>query len=114
MTQSPNIDNLAGKWTYRSFISNPDLKVQFNDLEFGRGTITINKSPMGTIDGAIGGPGWSLILSGSLNYGDPYSLRFQGKGTVGKEEWVYDYIWIRRKALAEWCEPGTGHCGVGN
>jgi hypothetical protein len=29
MTQTPNIDSLVGKWTYRSFISNPDLKVQF-------------------------------------------------------------------------------------
>lgn len=92
MSQNPNIDSLVGKWTYRSFVSNPDLKFPFNDLEFGRGTITINKSPMGTLDGAIGGPGWALVLSGSISYGDPYALRFQGKGTVGKEEWIYDYV----------------------
>jgi hypothetical protein len=92
MTQKPNIDSLVGKWTYRSFRNNSDLSLQFNDLEFGRGTITINKAPMGVLDGTIGGPGWSLVLSGSINYGDPYSVRFQGKGIVGKEEWIYDYI----------------------
>ncbi len=46
---------------------------------------------VGVLDGSIGGPGWSLSLSGSINYGDPYSLRFQGKGMVGGEQWIYDY-----------------------
>jgi len=92
MSQTPNIGSLAGKWTYRSFISDPDLSTQFNDLEFGRGTITIAEAPMGVLQGGIGGPGWSLALNGSINYGDPYSVRFQGKGVVGGEEWIYDYI----------------------
>jgi hypothetical protein len=92
MGQTPNIGSLVGKWTYRSFQSNPNLAVPFNDLEFGRGTITITEAPMGVLQGTIGGPGWSLTLNGSINYGDPYSVRFQGKGMIGKEEWVYDYI----------------------
>jgi hypothetical protein len=91
MSQTPNIGSLAGKWTYRSFLNNPDLTVQFNDLEFGRGTIVIDEAPMGVLHGKIGGPGWSLDLNGSINYGDPYSVRFQGKGVVGGEEWIYDY-----------------------
>ena len=92
MSQTPNIGGLAGKWTYRSFLSDPDLSTEFNNLEFGRGTITIEEAPMGVLQGNIGGPGWSLDLNGSINYGDPYSVRFQGKGVVGGEEWIYDYI----------------------
>ena len=92
MSQTPNIGSLAGKWTYRSFLSDPDLSTEFNNLEFGRGTITIEEAPMGVLQGNIGGPGWSLDLNGSINYGDPYSVRFQGKGVVGGEEWIYDYI----------------------
>jgi len=92
MSQTPNIGSLAGKWTYRSFLSAPDLSTEFNNLEFGRGTITIEEAPMGVLQGNVGGPGWSLDLNGSINYGDPYSVRFQGKGVVGGEEWIYDYI----------------------
>jgi hypothetical protein len=91
MSLNPNTGSLVGKWTYRSFIPDPDLNTQFNDLEFGRGTITIQEAPMGVFLGTIGGPGWSLDLNGSINYGDPYSVRFQGKGVVGGEEWIYDY-----------------------
>jgi len=92
MSQTPNIGSLKGQWTYRSFLSDPDLSTQFNDLEFGRGTISIDEAPMGVLQGTIGGPGWSLGLSGSITYGDPYSVRFQGRGVVGGEEWIYDYI----------------------
>ena len=92
MSQTPNIGSLAGKWTYRSFINDPNLATDFNNLEFGRATITINEAPMGTLQGSIGDTGWSLDLNGSINYGDPYSVRFQGKGVVGGEQWIYDYI----------------------
>jgi hypothetical protein len=92
VAQKPNIGSLAGKWTYRSFLNDPDLSKPFNALEFGRGTITIEEAQMGVLQGTIGGPGWSLALSGSINYGDPYCLRFQGKGLVGGKEWIYDYI----------------------
>lgn len=91
MSQTPNIGSLAGKWTYRSFLNNADLSADFNSLEFGRGTITIQEAPMGVLEGTIGDTGWSLELNGSINYGDPYSVRFQGKGTIGGEEWIYDY-----------------------
>jgi len=89
MNQTPNIGSLAGKCT--------NLSTRFNDLEFGRGTITIDEGPMGVLQGDIGGSGWSLDLNlnGTINYGDPYSVRFQGKGVVGGEEWIYDYIaWL--------------------
>lgn len=85
----------AGKWTYRSLLNEPDVNTAFNDLEFGRGTLEITAPGPAVLGGAIGGPGWQLILNGSFGYGSPMQVRFQGKGVVGGEEWVYDYIgWL--------------------
>jgi hypothetical protein len=81
----------VGNWTYRSLINNPDVGTDFNRLEFGRGTIAINQTPMETLQGTIGGPGWSLTLKGARQYGSPMHARFQGVGTVGGEQWIYDY-----------------------
>jgi hypothetical protein len=92
MSQKPNIGSLAGTWTYRSLLNDPDLAAQFNALEFGRGNITIKDAPMGVFQGKIFGPGWELELNGSINYGNPYAVRFQGRGVVSAEEWIYDYI----------------------
>lgn len=83
---------LTGTWTYRSFLSNPDLNADFNSLEFGRGNIQINEAPMQTLDGRIYGPGWELELKGSIGYGNPFTLQFQGKGLVGGAEWIYNYL----------------------
>lgn len=98
MTDKQNIvqnmgvpDILVGTWTYRSFLSNPDLNADFDSLEFGRGNIEIRAAAMQVLDGRIYGPGWQLDLRGSINYGNPFTLRFQGKGIVGGAEWIYDY-----------------------
>jgi hypothetical protein len=80
--------SLVGMWTYRSFISNPDLATAFNDLEFGRANLRIEDAPAGVLKGKIFDTGWSLDLNGSI---DPPSVKFRGKGVVGGEEWVYDY-----------------------
>src|ERR1051325_10399503 len=85
----------VGSWTYRSLLNDPDINTQFNDLEFGRGILVIEDGPMQTLGGTIGGPGWSLNLHGSRAYGSPMEVRFQGKGLVSGEEWIYDYIgWL--------------------
>ena len=81
----------VGSWTYRSLLNDADVNTDFNNLEFGRGTIVINEAPMQLLTGTIGGPGWSLKLKGARAYGNPMSVRFQGKGIVGGEEWIYDY-----------------------
>ena len=47
----PNI--LLGTWTYRSFLSDPDINADFDSLEFGRGNIQINDGPLQTLDGKI-------------------------------------------------------------
>ncbi len=85
-------DLLVGTWTYRSFLSNTDVNADFDSLEFGAGNIRIDAGPMQTFEGLIYGDGWSLDLKGSITYGDPFTVRFQGKGVVGGAEWIYDYI----------------------
>lgn len=83
---------LTGIWTYRSFLSDPNLNADFDSLEFGRGNIKINDAPFQTLDGLIYGPGWELKLSGSIGYGNPFTIQFQGKGLVGGAEWIYNYL----------------------
>lgn len=92
MSQKPNIGDLVGLWTYRSLLNDPDSSTAFNDLQFGLGTIRIDAAPEGVLSGSIFGPGWSLQLNGSINGGYPGVVRFQGKGVVSGEEWIYDYL----------------------
>ena len=84
--------SLEGTWSYRSLINNPDLAVPFNDLRFGMGTLVLNEPDTGTVGGTLGGPGWSLELNGVVTPGDPEQVRFQGRGEIGGEIWVYDYL----------------------
>ena len=85
----------VGKWTYRSLLNDPDVKQGFDKLEFGKGTIVIEDTEPQLLKGTIGGPGWSLALHGSRSYGSPMQVRFQGRGLVSGEEWIYDYIgWL--------------------
>jgi hypothetical protein len=81
----------VGSWSYRSLLNDPDLSTSFNDLQFGIGTIVIEEAPMQLLKGTIGGSGWSLALKGAREYGNPMHVRFQGKGVISGEEWIYDY-----------------------
>jgi hypothetical protein len=91
MSFAPEIHSLAGIWTYRSFRNSADLDEPFDQLEFGRAHIEIRKAPMGVLSGRIYDTGWELELNGSISYGAPFAVRFQGKGMVSGEEWIYDY-----------------------
>lgn len=87
----------VGSWSYRSFLNDPDLSKDSDvtQLLFGDGTLEITAPSSETLGGTIGGQGWSLNLHGSIGYGSPSQVRFQGKGIVGGEEWIYDYIgWL--------------------
>jgi hypothetical protein len=92
MSQTPEIGSLTGVWTYRSFHNDPNLATEYKDYLFGSGYITVDDAPTGVFRGKIGDTGWSLDLNGSSNYGYPNVVRFQGKGIVGGEEWIYDYL----------------------
>ena len=87
MTKSPFI----GDWSYRSFRNNPDLSVEFNELRFGAGNLVIEEVCFGEIAGTLGGDGWSLKLKGRASYGSPFEIRFQGRGEISGELWIYDY-----------------------
>jgi hypothetical protein len=85
----------VGKWTYRSLYNNPDISQAFDQLELGRGTLDIQEAEANVLGGTIGGPDWSLALHGSFGFGSPMQVRFQGKGLVSGELWIYDYIaWL--------------------
>ena len=89
----------VGTWIYRSLLNDPNGSTAFNDLEFGEGTLVITEVSTGTLGGTIGGGlnggTWLLNLHGSFGYGSPMQVRFQGKGLVKGEEWIYDYIgWL--------------------
>lgn len=90
-----NANPFVGKWSYRSLINDPDLSTEFDKLQFGLGTLEITAVSFDTLGGTIGGDGWSLALHGSFGFGSPMQVRFQGRGKVGPEEWIYDYIgWL--------------------
>lgn len=90
-----NQNPFVGSWSYRSLLNDPDLSTDFNSLKFGMGTLKIEADTFDTLGGTIGGPGWSLDLHGSFGYGSPMQVRFQGRGMIGVEEWIYDYIgWL--------------------
>ena len=85
--------SFAGDWTYRSFLSNPDIKIDFNQLEFARADLRIDRSPFGVLQGKLSFDDDNLTLKGNIAYGNPFTARFQGKGaTPGTEGWIYDYL----------------------
>lgn len=83
---------ISGKWSYRSFRSNPDLTAEPNALLFGQGTLDIAVSGQNQVSGTLGGEDWQLKLSGRIESNNPLTIRFQGKGIIDGEEWVYDYL----------------------
>lgn len=88
-----NAKNLgSGIWTYRSLINSPDLSVDFNSLEFGRGNLSIETHSDGSLIGKIYDTGWELVLKGSIQNGNPATLWFEGKGIVNGSLWIYDYL----------------------
>lgn len=91
----------VGTWSYRSFYNDPTFHVDkngnddFNVLEMGFGNLVITEAGPQQMGGTIGGDGWSLDLQGSMSVGNPGQVRFQGKGVVGGNQWIYDYIaWL--------------------
>lgn len=94
-------DLLVGTYTYRSWNNDPDLSTAPGDLVYGQGFIRIDPAPFNVLKGVIYGtddntPGgavdWQLELNGSANYGNPFTLRFQGTGVIGGEQWIYNYV----------------------
>jgi hypothetical protein len=88
---------VVGTWTYRSFINNPDPNVSFDKLQFAVAQLTIDAADFGTLSGRLAFGADFLKLTGTITYGNPFTLRFQGVGaTSGTIEnghpWIYDYL----------------------
>jgi hypothetical protein len=100
--------DIRGTYVYRSLINNQDVKTDFKDLEFGRGTMNVTQKDS-SIDGTFDmGGGYKMTLEGTVFLCDKNSyLRMTGKGVPGTltDKWVYDYfgiiIPVWPKALAQ-------------
>ncbi|HEV7281123.1 MAG TPA: hypothetical protein VGN57_13040 [Pirellulaceae bacterium] len=86
------LSGFVGTWTYRSLVSDPNLGIDFGKLQFGKGTLRLEQPTFETIRGTLNAEGWQLKITGSLSHGDPPTVRFRGRGFVGGEEWVYDFV----------------------
>lgn len=88
------VDALTGSWTYRSLVNNPTPGVPFNDLAFAEAELVIDAAEPGSFSGRlILGPGAEMALVGASSFGNPFAIRFQGRGdTPGVEDLVYDYV----------------------
>ena len=95
--EAREVQPLAGSWTYRSFLNDPDPNLPFNDLEFAVADILLEEAPFGQLSGKLSFGTDYLRLKGTITYGNPFTLRFQGTGaTPGTIEnghpWIYDYL----------------------
>jgi len=90
MVQGP----LIGRWTYRSFVGNPDIDADFGSLEFGRGELVVEYLCPGTFIGRlIFDDNYQFRLQGVATPGDPPTIRFRGIGDAADSEGqIYDYF----------------------
>lgn len=84
--------SIDGTWTYRSFLNNSDQNVEPNNLLFGMGTLVLTEATPGELSGSLGGTGWSLDVHGTVSRADQTLIQWQGRGEIGGELWVYDYL----------------------
>ena len=93
--QGPN--PVVGAWTYRSFINDPDPNTPFGNLQFAEADLRFDEAPFGQVVGRLTFGDDYLALKGTITYGNPFTLRYQGVGaTPGTIEqgkpWIYDYL----------------------
>ena len=103
------LNAISGIWTYRSWVNDPELVVVNGDdaetskrlgaLLFAEAEFVLEDGEPGVITGRLNmGEIGGLTLFGSVAYGNPFSVRFQGVGMDAgsvSEGWIYDYIgWL--------------------
>src|SRR5712691_7877943 len=96
MSTSKAIDQLKGRWIYRSLVNNKVLNTPFANLQFGLGIIEFKKIAGGRILDASLDMGNNLILTigGEIaKEGGVTSLKWRGTGVAGSPTagWIYDY-----------------------
>src|SRR5262249_50302012 len=90
-------DPVLGAWTYRSYINDPDPNTPFNDLQFAAADLTFEKPGFGQLKGRLRFGQDFLKLNGTIAYGNPFTVRFQGASATPRtieqgQPWVYDYL----------------------
>jgi len=66
-------------------MSNPDIDVKFDDLEFGRGELVVEYICLGKFIGRlVFGDDYEFRLTGTVNPGDPPIISFDGFGDATK------------------------------
>ncbi|MCA1703060.1 MAG: hypothetical protein LC808_07240 [Actinobacteria bacterium] len=88
--QSP----LTGRWTYRSFMGDPDIDKDFGDLEFGRGELLVEYVCQGFFIGRLlFGETYQFHLEGVATPGDPPAFAFRGIGDAPESQGqTYEYF----------------------
>jgi hypothetical protein len=88
------VDALTGHWTYRSFVNDPDPATPFNGLRFAVAELVIEAFAPGDFTGRlVFGSDAQMTLTGASSFGNPFTVRFQGRGaSPGIEDFVYDYV----------------------
>ncbi len=77
-----NPKDVSGKWLYRSFVNNanPNEDPQL----FGQGELTFLPSDFGHLVGEFDFGQWGkMTVKGTIHFGNPFELRFQGSGVKG-------------------------------
>jgi hypothetical protein len=92
------VEALTGRWTYRSFVNDPTFPIEdcetLQGLFFGQAELVIDAFAPGDFRGRlIFEPGAEMALIGASSFGNPFTIRFQGRGdTPPTAEFVYDYV----------------------
>jgi len=85
----------VGKWSYRSFLNNPDLNVEFNALRFAAAPMELASSSFHQVRGKlIFDPDETefMLLNGVCSFGNPFAVRMQGiGGSPQTQGWIYNY-----------------------
>ncbi len=96
------VEALTGTWMYRSFQNNPTFRFDEcqtcedvrRELIFGEADLVVEDFAPGDFSGRlIFEPGSEMALVGASSFGNPFTIRFQGRGaSPGIEDFVYDYV----------------------
>lgn len=86
--------NISGVYIYRSLRNDQNVNTNFDDLEFGRGTMDLIQQDdiiKGTFDM---GEGYKMTMEGTVHSDNTHSfLRMTGYGIPDTvtDKWIYDY-----------------------
>ena len=82
-------DIINGKWTYRSFHSDPNLDATPQSLLYGVWELNLEVDASNQISGTMLTSGWTMDVEGLFEKGDPSKITLKISGKVAGEQWRY-------------------------